>query len=54
MPVSFSALEMSFMGIEQEELAIISFFYKSCNVQCTVYTKTVDSVFRRSDWLLNQ
>ena len=36
MPVSLSALEISFMGIEQEELAIIPFFYRPCNVQCTV------------------
>ena len=36
MPVSLSALEIRFMGIEQEELAIIPFFYRPCNVQCTV------------------
>ena len=36
MPVSLSALEISFMGIEQEELAIIPFLYRPCNVQCTV------------------
>ena len=36
MPVSFTALEMSFWGTEQEELAIIPFFYRHCNVQSTV------------------
>ena len=35
-PVSFSASEMSFCGTEQEELAIIPFFYRPCNVQSTV------------------
>ena len=34
-PVSFSALEMSFWGTEQEELAIIPFFYES---MFTMYT----------------
>ena len=35
-PVSFSALEMSFLGTDQEELAIILFFYRPCNVQSSV------------------
>ena len=35
-PDSFSALEMSFWGTKQEELAIIPFFYRPCNVQSTV------------------
>ena len=35
-PVSFSALEMSFLGTEQEELAIIPFCYRPCNVQSSV------------------
>ena len=36
MPVSFSALEMSFLGTEREELAFIPFFYRPCNVQSSV------------------
>ena len=36
MPVSSSALEMSFLGTEREELAIIPFFYRPCNVQSSV------------------
>ena len=35
-PVSFSALEMSFLGTDQEELAIIPFFYRPCNAQSSV------------------
>ena len=36
MPVSFSALELSFLGTDQEELAIIPFCYRpGCNVQST-------------------
>ena len=35
-PVSFSVLEMSFLGTKQEELAVLPFFYRPCNVQSTV------------------
>ena len=34
--VSFSALEMSFLGTEEQELAIILFFYRPWNVQSSV------------------
>ena len=36
MPVSFSVLEMSFLRTKQEELAVLPFFYRPCNVQSTV------------------